>query len=88
MQKWVLTCVAFRTVDYVATLTNRLRNWPLGMLARHVWEYQDLGQTKNFKFWFIECCKKKNIDMICTTVADLKSSGRKITNNSILLKYL
>lgn len=88
MQKWVLTCVAFRTVDYVATLTNRLHNWPMGMLARHVWEYQDLGQTKNFKFWFIECGKKKNIDMICATVADLKSSGRKITNNSILLKYL
>ena len=32
--------------------------------------------------------KKKNIDMICTTVAGLKSSGKKITNNSILLKYL
>lgn len=44
----------------MATLTNRLHNWPMGMLARHVWEYQDLGQTKNFKFWFIECCKKKS----------------------------
>lgn len=75
-------------MDYVATLTNHLHNWPLGMLARHVWEYQDLGQTKILSFGLLNVVKKKNIDMICTTVADLKSSGRKITNNSILLKYL